>query len=130
MSDESIQVRTAIPGYAGFADVSARRLSDQQVRAWVGERLAALGQRLPLGDASTAFDDALLHCEFGDQRVIKALDDSRFAAPEVAAQLEAEDGRLLTAAAGAGTVDAAGLDAFIGGVRDALRRRTEAIIGR
>jgi hypothetical protein len=129
MSDELIQVRTAIPGYAGFDDVSARRLSDQQVRAWVGERLAALSERLPLGDAASAFDDALLHCEFGDQRVIKALDDSRFATPELAARLEAEDGRLLTAAAGAGTVDAAGLDAFIGGVREALRRRTDAIIG-
>jgi hypothetical protein len=129
MSDDPIEVRSAIPGYAGHGDVAARRLSDQQVRAWVGERLAALRERLPLDGATAEFDDAILHCEFGDQGVIKALEGSRFGEPAIAAGVEAVDARVLAAAAGADRVDAAGLPAFVTGVRDALRARIDAILG-
>jgi hypothetical protein len=129
MSDEMIQVRSAIPGYAGFADVTARRLTDQQVRAWVGERLALVGERIPLGDAADAFEDAIVHCQFGDQHVIKALENEAFAAPDRAAALEADDGRLLTAASGADAVTSTDVAAFVAGVRDALARRNAAILG-
>jgi hypothetical protein len=128
MSDDSIEVRTSIPAYAGHDDAAARRLSDQQVRAWVGEHLAALRDRLPLDGASAAFDDAILHCEFGDQRVIKLLEGSRFGEPAIAASVEAADTRVLAAVAGADRVDAAGLAAFVTGVRDALRARIDAIV--
>ena len=128
MSDDPNGLLAAIPGYAGHADAAARRRSDQQVRAWVGERLAALRDRLPLDGATDAFDDAILHCEFGDQGVIKALEGSRFGDPEPAAAVAAEDARLLAAAAGADTVEAAGAAAFVTGVRDALRRRIDAIL--
>ncbi len=125
-----IPVRSAIPGYAGFGDVAARRLTDQQVRAWVGERLAALGERLPMGDATASFDDLIFHCEFGNQHVIKAFDDAHFDEPAHLAAVEAGDARLITAAAEADTVDAAGLAAFLARVRDALHRRNETILAR
>jgi hypothetical protein len=129
-SDEMIQVRTAIPEYAGHADVQARRLADQQVRAWVGERLAALRERLPIpGDLAAAFEDLLMRCQFGDQRVIKTLDDARFADPEHVAALEAEDAKLLTLAADADRVDAAGLPALVAALRTAFDDRTAAIVG-
>jgi hypothetical protein len=128
MSDEMIDVRTSVPGYAGHADVISRRRSDQQVRAWVGERLAALRERLPLDGTTEAFDDALFHCQFGDQHVIKTLEDAHFGDDATAAAVEAEDAQLIAAAAGSERVDAAGLAAFITGVSDALRARTAAII--
>ena len=128
MSDDLIQVRSAIPGYAGFADAPARRLTDQQVRAWVGERLAALGERL--GPASAAaLEDLIVHCQFGDQRVIKALEDNRFSEPGRSAKIEADDARLVAAAMPSDRVDAAGLAGFIAGVQDALRRRNDLIVG-
>jgi len=128
MSDEIIDVRTSVPGYAGHADVVSRRRSDQQVRAWVGERLAALRERLPLDGATAAFDDALFHCQFGDQHVIKALEDAHFGDDATAAAVETEDAQLIAAAAGSERVDAAGLSAFITRVSDALRERTAAIL--
>jgi hypothetical protein len=127
-SDDMTGVRSAIPDYAGQSDAAARRLADQQVRAWVGERLAALRDRLPAAGDSEAFDDAILHCEFGDQRVIKALEGSRFGEPEVAAAVEAADARVLASAAAADRVDAAAAPDFVTGVRDALRARIDAIV--
>jgi hypothetical protein len=128
MNDELIQIRSAIPNFAGFADVPARRLSDQQVRAWVGERLAALREREPRATDGSDFEDAIVHCQFGDQHVIKALEDGRFGEPERVAVLEAEDIRLLTIAAGADTVTSDGVSAFVAAVREALLRRNAAIV--
>jgi len=128
MSDEMIGARSAIPGYAGHADTHARRLADQQVRAWVGERLAALRERLPLDGATEVFDDVIFHCEFGDQHVIKALEDARFGEAAPSAALEAADDRLLVAAASADTIDGAGLPAFLAGLRDAFAQRTATIV--
>jgi len=128
MGDDLIQIRSTIPGFAGFADVAARRLSDQQVRAWVGERLAALRERVPLGAALGDFEDAIVHCQFGDQHVIKALEDSRFGEPERVAVLEAEDTRLIVAASGSETVTSEGVAAFVAAVREAIRQRNAAIL--
>ncbi len=123
-----IQVRTTIPGYAGHDDAAARRLSDQQVRAYVGERLAELRDRLGAAVDTAVFDDALVHCQFGDQQVIKALEDAHFGEPDTVAAVEAEDERVLAAITGSGRVDATGSASFITAVRDALVARIAAIV--
>ena len=128
MTDEMTQVRSFIPAYAGHADASARRLADQQVRAWVGERLAALRERLPLDGVSAAFEDVLVHCQFGDQQVIKALEDDSFAAPDHVAVIEAEDTAVLAAAAEAERVDAGDVPAFITNLQTIFRHRSAAIV--
>jgi len=87
-----------LPGYAGHADARARRLSDQQVRAWAGEVLADLRARLPSDVAADRLDALLLRAEFGDQHVIRAIDDERFGAPDLAELIEACDRRLVEAA--------------------------------
>jgi hypothetical protein len=110
--------------------VESRRLADQQVRAWVGERLAALDERLALtGEAATMFGDVLYHCQFGDQHVIKALEDPRFGEPPNVAAVEAEDTAVVASAAGSEQVDAAEAPAFIAGVDAAMRHRTATIVG-
>jgi hypothetical protein len=129
MHEEMIEIRTAIPAYPGHADAHARRLADQQVRAWVGERLAALRERLPIPpDLAAAFEDLLFHCQFGDQHVIKALEDDRFAGAEHVAVVEAEDAKLLGAAVAADRVDAAGLPAFQATLQAAFTERTATIV--
>jgi hypothetical protein len=126
MSDAEDALRALVPEYAGHADAAARRLSDQQVRAVVGELLAAAGERRPPGDLQERFDALLLRCEFSDQHAIRALDRDRYAQPEVAAQIEADDRALVEAASGAAPVieDWAG---FLDAVERAFDRRAETI---
>ncbi len=122
------EIRGFIPAYAGRADAPARRLADQQVRAWVGERLAAVRDRLPAGPASPVLDDVILHCEFGDQHVIKALEDERLGLDDAAAVIERADRTLLQTAADSESVDAAGLAAFVERLQALFRDRAAAIV--
>jgi hypothetical protein len=118
MSEELAAGAAVVPGYAGHADMPARRLSDQQVRAWVGELLAALRDRVPLEGYAERVEALLMRCEFADQHVIHAIEDNRFAEPENAAALEEYDRKLIAASnalANAGPGD-------LGPVLDALER--------
>ena len=72
-------LRSRIPGYADYADDTARHEVDKQVRAFLGEALAAARDRLrPDGATAERLDGLLLRCEFSDQRVIRAADHARF----------------------------------------------------
>ena len=66
-------LRGRVPGYADYADEDARHAVDKQMRAFLGEALALVRDRLapdgPLGDR---LEGLLLRCEFSDQRVIRA----------------------------------------------------------
>ena len=127
MSDDVSVLRALLPAYAGHDSVAARRLSDQQVRAFAGETLVGVQDRVPLGDLQTRFDALVIRCEFGDQHVILALENGDFAAPEAVALVEGCDRVLVEAAARGGTVDAGGLETFIGDVERALDARVAAV---
>jgi hypothetical protein len=72
-------LESRIPGYADYADDSARHEVDKQIRAYLGESLAAARDRLnPAGALLDRLDGLLLRCEFSDQRVIRAADHARF----------------------------------------------------
>jgi hypothetical protein len=120
-------LRELIPDYAGHADAPARRLSDQQVRAWAGESLVDVQERLGLGADSGRFEKLLLRCEFGDYYVIKALEDARFGAEDTSAAVERYDRNVVAAAAEAKTLTAAGLDAFVAGLERALDERAAGV---
>src|ERR1700694_1079348 len=83
MSDlEQLQAR--IPGYADYADEDARHQVDKQIRAYLGEALAAARKRLkPTSHLSDQLEGLILRCEFSDQRVIRAADHARFDPPLV-----------------------------------------------
>jgi hypothetical protein len=121
-------LRDLIPSYAGHADSQARRLSDQQVRAWAGEALADVRDRLDLGAFAERFDALLMRCEFGDQRVIKALEADYFAEPGAAAAVEQHDGEVVAIAESAKTLTADGLDAFLGKLERAFDERANAVV--
>jgi hypothetical protein len=72
-------LRSRIPGYADYADDTARHEVDKQMRAFLGESLAAVRDRLkPQGALAERLDGLLMRCEFTDQRVIRAADHARF----------------------------------------------------
>lgn len=98
MSEDLTGRTELVPGYAGHSDRRSRRLSDQQVRAWVGEILADLRPRLAAAGLAERLDDLLLHCEFGNQHVIRAIEDDRFAAPDAAEMVERADRTVVEAA--------------------------------
>jgi hypothetical protein len=72
-------LRSRIPGYADYADDTARHEVDKQIRAFLGEALAAARDRLnPDGALAERLDGLLMRCEFSDQRLIRAVDHARF----------------------------------------------------
>jgi hypothetical protein len=103
MSSGTAVPEPPVPGYAGHADAAARRLSDQQVRASVGELLTGLRARVAPGGIRDRIDALLLRCEFGDQHVVRALEEEDFAQPELAALVESYDHKLVAAAKAAVT---------------------------
>ncbi len=74
--DALSQIKALISDFAGYAGDEQRRLADEQIRAYVGERLAALpGAHLDaLGpDQRARYDRVLLLCEFMNQAALDAL---------------------------------------------------------
>jgi hypothetical protein len=122
--------RALVPGYAGHDDAIARRLSDQQVRAWVGELLTDLQDRLPLDGVRERVDDLLMRCEFADQHVVHAIEDERFGGPELAALVEDYDRKLIAAAAACPTVTAEGLGGLLDAIEGAFADRATGIAAR
>lgn len=119
-----------VPDYAGHDDAIARRRSDQQVRAWVGELLAELQDRLPLDGVRERVDALLMRCEFADQHVVHAIEDDRFGQAAFAAAIEDYDRKLVVAAAACPTVTVSGLNALIGAIECAFTERAAGIAAR
>jgi hypothetical protein len=130
MSKDTDMGAALVPGYAGHADARARRLSDQQVRAWVGEMLAELRGRLPADGPADRLDALMMRCEFSDPHVIHAVEDERFGQPELVELVEACDRRLIEAARNGRTADAADLGALLDGLERAFDERAAAIAER
>lgn len=72
-------LRSRVPRYADYANADARHEVDKQIRAWLGEALSEVRERLrPSGALAERLDGLILRCEFSDQRVIRAADHARF----------------------------------------------------
>jgi len=119
-----------VPGYAGHGDTAARRRSDQQVRAWVGELLVDLQDRLALDGVRERVDALLMRCEFADQHVVHAIEDDRFGQDEYAAAIEDYDRKLVAAAAACATVTAGELTALVESLERAFTERAAGIEAR
>jgi hypothetical protein len=130
MSEDRIGLAALIPDYAGHRDARARRLSDQQVRAWVGEILAGLRGRIALDGLAERFEALVLRCEFGDQHVIRAIEDDCFGEPEVAEEVEAHDRVLVEAANRGRSTEPASPEAFVEALERAFDTRAAAIAAR
>jgi hypothetical protein len=125
--DDTAFLQGRIQSYAGYTNDVARRQSDEQIRAYVGEALTRLQERLaPAGAASEALERLLLRCEFADQAVAHAFDAIDVPDAEIAASAAA-DRELVTLADRADTVDAAELKAFFAQIGGAFDRRWRGV---
>jgi hypothetical protein len=130
MSEDAASPAPPVPDYAGHGDAVARRRSDQQVRAWVGELLVDLQDRLPLEGLRERFDALLMRCEFADQHVVHAIEDDRFGGADFAAAIEDYDRKLVTVAGASATVTAAELSGLIDAIERAFAERAAGIEAR
>lgn len=71
------RIRSFIDGFAGYAEAEHRRISDEQIRAFVGEVLAdlpAVEIDALAAEERACYDRVLLRCEFINQDVFRTFD--------------------------------------------------------
>lgn len=122
------RIRAFIGGFAGYGEPEHRRLSDEQVRAFVGEALAALPavEIEQLEEQERLFyDRVLLRCEFINQEIFR-LFDSDPTSVRVEATLVA-DVQVLEAAAELREITGPMLNGVLVRLHDALERRDAAM---
>jgi hypothetical protein len=130
MSEDMASQPALVPGYAGHGDAAARRRSDQLLRAWVGELLVDLQDRLGVEEVRERVDALLMRCEFADQHVVHAIEDDRFGQDDFAVAIEDYDRRLVEAAGACPTVAAAGLTVLLEAIERAFVARAAGIEAR
>src|SRR5947199_9826952 len=90
------QIRADIPGFPGCDGEEECRASDEQVRSYVGERLAALPLDGLSGADKSLYENVLFRCEFMNQEAFRVFDEDR-SDNRISAVLEA-DAALIAAA--------------------------------
>jgi hypothetical protein len=125
--DDLAFLRERIESYAEYTNAADRRRSDEQIRAYVGEALADLRERLsPRGADGEALERLLLRCEFADQRMAHAFDATSVDPQDVSATTAA-DRELVTLADDARRREAAGLATLLARIDAAFDRRWQSV---
>ena len=122
-------LRERIPAYADYGDEDARHLVDKQVRAYVGEALSGLRERLEkelAGAVAELLDRTLLMCEFSNQQLMHMLDHSRLTNAEVE-ELHEVDHELISHADRADAIESAALQGFLDELTALFARRAQAV---
>jgi hypothetical protein len=126
--DDLSFLRARIASYADYAHRDERHLVDMQVRAWVGEAIAAARERLhPDGPAGDLADRIITRCEFVDQALVRASDRGSFSDAPFVDHVHALDRSLIETADGAATVDADGFAALLARLDGLLDERAGLI---
>lgn len=124
------QIQAVITAFAGYGSVDQCRIADEQVRAYVGERLALLPQTEIDGlDAEErgAYDHALLRVEFAN--LMDFADFTLAPPPERVAAVAQADAAVLVAADALRTAQGSALAAALALLEAALDARDAAMEG-
>ncbi|HEU5481439.1 MAG TPA: hypothetical protein VFU90_16450 [Candidatus Tumulicola sp.] len=123
-------LKSKIPDFPGYADDLARQRSDELVRSYLGEAIADLQARLsPLDDApARQIGDLLFRAGFTNQNVYRTYEDAARTRTDYDA-MAAADARVVDLADRAPSVDAASLETYLDGAREALDARDNAMDG-
>jgi len=121
--DALAALRAKIPGFPGYEDADARRLSDEQVRAYLGEALAAIGPRLSCPDPlPERYESTLLRVEFMNHAAFGVYESATLdGAGSIA--MAAADLAAVDLAEVADAVDSASLGTYLDSVNAALDER-------
>lgn len=129
MAMEHLQILAAkIAGFPGYADEEARRRSDELVRSYLGEALAALQARLHPVEAGERLGDLILRSAFTNQDAFESYEERTREHPGSDA-MPAADESTIEAADAADDVDAAGLAAYLDRVAQVLDARDAVMEG-
>jgi len=89
--DAPAALSAKIPGFPGYQDAIARHLSDGEVRAYLGEALAALGDRLgSAGPLTERYESTLLRTEFTNQAAFSIYESAKLNDAQTAAMSAAD----------------------------------------
>lgn len=122
-------LKERIPAYADYGDEDARHLVDKQVRAYVGEALSTIRERLAADLAETVaeqLEKTLLMCEFSNQQLIHMLDHAKLSNTEIE-ELHEVDHELIQIADRANAIEASKLDGYLAALTELFARRAQAV---
>lgn len=122
-------LKERIPAYADYGDEDARHLVDKQVRAYVGEALSTIRERLAadlVETVSEQLEKTLLMCEFSNQQLIHILDHAHLSNTEIE-ELHEVDHELIQTADRANGVDSSKLDGYLSELTQLFARRAQAV---
>jgi hypothetical protein len=123
--DALMQIRAKINAFPGYASEDDIRRSDEFIRAYVGERLSELQERLGDGSAADSLEPLIERSAFANQRALRPLEEPNLHL-EVPALFDA-DLALLEAADRATSVAPAGVGAFCASLTEAFDARDAAM---
>lgn len=84
--DATAELKDRLPGFAGYAEMDQRRRTDEEVRAYLGERLAGLSVRLePTGPTGDRLDALILRAEFLNQAAFRRYENATLDATQTQA---------------------------------------------
>lgn len=118
------EIRAEIPNFPGCEGEMECRLSDEQVRSYVGERLASIDDSALSPDEKALYDSLMFRSEFMNQEAFRIFDEDRNE-NRIAAVIEA-DAALVAAAK---NLDSTGgkLDDTFKAISEAFDRRDAAM---
>jgi hypothetical protein len=126
--DDLAVLRSHIEAYADYTDESSRHLVDKQIRAWVGEALARVRERLaPQGELGEQLEGLIFRCEFSDQRAIRAGDHASMG-DALIAHIHGLDRQIVEAANSAAGIELDRLGEYLANVVALFDQRFGAII--
>jgi len=122
--DTTAVLSEKIPGFPGYADADSRRLADEEVRAYLGEALAALSDRLgpAVGPLSERLESTLLRAEFMNHTAFKPFESANLDESHKSA-MAAADLAVVDLADRSTSVDAGSLASYLDAITAGLDAR-------
>ncbi len=123
------EIRAKIPQFPGYDDDTARRLSDELVRSYLGEALALLREQHPdfFAQGSDAFEALVLRAGFMNQQAFHAFEYQHLDSDGLSVVAE-DDRTLVELADRAHNITAADLPAFLDDLTAAFNRRDAVML--
>ena len=129
MDADLAYLRTRVPAYADYSDEDARHLVDKQVRAYVGEALSSLRERLAKtlpAPQVERLETVLLMCEFTNQQFVHVIDHALLSGDDVE-HLHTVDRELIDAADKAASTEPGALEQYLNAIEALFVRRAKAV---
>jgi hypothetical protein len=83
-------LRAKIPTFPGYADADNRRLADEEVRAYLGEALAGLDDRVGTGPLAERYGAVLLRAEFINQSAFRSIETADLSDAQIESMVQAD----------------------------------------